>query len=266
MRLKDKLRVLLFNILGERNVDKFRYLKFSYKFNKFLKYKNKDVFAEKFSEFYEPEMALIPKILSSPKVIIDVGSNYGPYSFFLSKLYPGSKIFAFEPATRSMDIFRKIIKKFGLNNVIPIKKGLGSKEEIKEIIMPLQYTILAYVSDKKTIKNKEDQAEAIEITTLDNFIKRNKIKNLDFIKCDVEGFELEVFKGAGNSIKKFKPIILVEVEERHTKKYGLNPQKVLEFFKKLGYSCSAVKGRSLIKTDLIKKENPLYLFFPKKHR
>lgn len=264
MELIQRLRLFLFKILREKNVERLRYLKFSYKFSKFLKYKEKLLFVRKFSDFYEPEMALIPKILNSPRIIVDVGANYGPYSFFLSKLYPRSKIFAFEPATRSMNIFKKIIRKFKLNNVIPVKRGLGSKEEEKEICMPKQYTILAYVAEKNVQRKKEDAFEKIEITTLDNFVKRNKINNLDFIKCDVEGFELEVFKGAKKAIKKFRPIVFVEIEERHTKKYRINPQEVLNFFKKLKYFCYAVTGSSFNETDLITKNNPLYLFSPKK--
>ena len=262
MRLKDKIRILLFKILGSKNVDRLRYLKFSYKFNKFTKYKNKDLFVKKFSKFYEPEMTIIPKILNNPEVIIDIGANYGPYSFFLSKIYPGAKIFAFEPATRSYDIFKKIIGIFNLDNVIPIKKGLGIKEEDKEIVMPAQYTILAYVSAENTKKNKEDQTEKIQITTLDSFVKKNKIKRIDFIKCDVEGFELNVFKGAKKSLRKFKPIIFVEIEERHTNKYLINPEEMISFFERLDYDCYSIKGKTMKKTKTINKEVPLYLFTP----
>mgnify|MGYP001562056841 CR=1 FL=1 len=264
MRLKDKLRVLLLNILGQRNVDKLRYLKFSYKFNKFSNIKDKAVFTQGFSKFYEPEMAIIPRTLKNPRNIIDIGANYGPYSFFLSKLYPESKVFAFEPSERTYNIFKRIIKRFNLKNVIPIKKGLGIKEESKEIVMPMQYTILAYVSEGNVKRNKEDKIEKIEVTTLDNFVKRNKIQNVDFIKCDVEGFELNVFRGARKTMKKFKPIVLVEIEERHTKKYGINSLDVLDFFKKLSYSAYSVKKAEIKKTNKIIKEIPLYLFLTKK--
>ncbi len=260
MNFKDKLRTGFFTLAGPKNVDYLRYLKFRYKFGKFSKDKYKNLFIKRFSRFYEPEMALIPTILKNPEVIIDVGANYGPYSFYLSKIYPESKIFAFEPSTRTYNIFKKIIKKFNLRNVIPVKKGLGSAEEKKEIVMPRQYTILAYISDKKSIRNKEDLFEDIEITTLDNFVKRNNLKKVDFIKCDVEGFELSVFQGATKVLKKLKPIVLVEVEERHTKKYGINPQDVLNFFRKIGYSVYSVKKDKINKTDKIEKEIPLYLF------
>jgi FkbM family methyltransferase len=264
MKLKDKIRVLLFKILGQKNVDDLRYFKFVHKFGRFSKIKDKEAFIRKFSQFYELEMAVIPKILNNPNVIIDVGANYGPYSFFLSKIYPDAKIFAFEPATRSYNIFKKIIKRFGLDNVIPVKKGLGLKEEDKEIVMPAQYTILAYVSAENTKKNKEDQIEKIKITTIDSFVKRNKIKKIDFIKCDVEGFELSVFNGAKNSLKKFKPTVLVEIEERHTKKYDINPQEVISFFKKIGYSCYSVKNEEIKLADKIVKEIPLYIFSTRK--
>ncbi len=263
MKLKDKLRLLAFNILGNNNLDLLRYLKFAYKFSRFVNIKDRDVFIKNFSKSYEQEMSAIPKIIENPKVIIDIGANYGTYSFFLSKLYPQARVFAFEPATSSYGILRKIIRKFKLQNVIPVKKGLGEKEEIKEIVMPMHYTIIAYISDKNSKKNKEDESEEIEITTLDNFVKRNKIKNVNFIKCDVEGFELSVFNGARKTLKRFKPLVFVEIEERHTEKYGINPQQVLDFFKKLGYKSYSIKKDKIEKIDKIIPEKPLYIFSKK---
>ena len=264
MKLKNRLRLLTFSILGRKNIALLRYLKFLHKFSEFSGIKDRDVFAKKFSESYEPEMQVIPKILENPRTIVDIGANYGTYSFFLSKLYPQARVFAFEPATSSYGILRKIIRKFKLQNVIPVKKGLGEKEEIKEIVMPMHYTIIAYISDKNSKKNKEDESEEIEITTLDNFVKRNKIRNVNFIKCDVEGFELSVFNGARKTLKRFKPLVFVEIEERHTEKYGINPQQVLDFFKKLGYKSYSIKKDKIEKADKIVPETPLYFFQWKK--
>ncbi len=260
MKLKNRLRLLTFSILGHKNIDLLRYLKFLHKFSEFSGIKDRDVFAKKFSKSYEQEMSAIPKIIENPKVIIDIGANYGTYSFFLSKLYPIAKIFAFEPAKSPYGILKKIKKRFSLDNVIPVKKGLGEKEEEREIITPMHYTIIAYISDKNSKKNKEDESEEIKIITLDNFVRRNKIKNVNFIKCDVEGFELSVFKGASKTLKRFKPLVFVEIEERHTKKYGINPQQVLDFFKKLEYKSYSIKNGKIEKADKIIPEKPLYVF------
>mgnify|MGYP001561775123 CR=1 FL=1 len=260
MSIKNRLRTFLFNVFSSKNIDFLRYIKFRNNFGKYRKYESKELFAQKFSKSYEPEMQVIPRILKNPQVIIDIGANYGTYSFFLSKLYPEAKIFSFEPATSSYSILKRIINHFRLRNVFAIKKGLGEKEEIKEIIMPKHYTIIAYVADKNTKKNKEDSSEKIEITTLDSFIQRNKIKSIDFIKCDIEGFELNAFKGAQKTLRKFKPIIFVEIEQRHTEKYNLDSQHILNFLKKLGYRSYSVSGNIIERIDKIIPEIPLYIF------
>ncbi len=267
MNPKNKLRILLLNTLGPKNVDRFRYLKFSYYFGKILKSKTKKEFIKKFSDFYEPEMELIPKIMPrNPEFIIDIGANYGPHSIFLSKLYPNSKILAFEPSSRTFNIFNKLVKNFDLKNIYPIKKGLGIKEETREIYMPMQYTILAYVLDKNAKGKDNGSTEKIDITTLDKFVKRNKISKIDFIQCDVEGFELNVFKGAKDTLKKHKPVVFVEIEERHTKKYNIKPNDVMKLFKKLGYNCYSVKNNIPMKTNKIDREIPLYLLVHKSRK
>ena len=263
MSLKDFIRKGLFSLLGSKNVDLIRYLKFSRKFSSFLKLTKREVFIKKFSQSYEPEMATIPRLLKNPGTIIDIGANYGTYSFFLSKLYPNSKIIAFEPATSSFGILRRIIRCFSLRNVIPVKKGLGEKIENKEIIFPRNYTIIAHVAGKNSKKNKEDKSEDIEITTLDSFVKRNKIKGIDLMKCDVEGFELSVFRGAKKSLKKFKPLVFVEIEQRHTEKYGIDARNVLKFLEKIGYRSYFVKGDEIKKTNKIVPQIPLYIFSTK---
>ncbi len=259
MSIKNRLRSFLFNVLNSENINFLRYLKFKQNFGKYVNY-NKETFSKKFPYSYEREMQVIPRILKNPETIIDIGANYGTYSFFLSKLYPQAKIFAFEPATSSYEILKKITRTFRLQNVFPIKEGLGEKEEKKEIVMPRHYTIIAYVAESGARKGKEDSSEEIKITTLDSFVQRNKIQGIDFIKCDVEGFELSVFRGARKTLRKHKPIIFVEIEERHTKKYGVNPQEVLKFLKKIGYNSYSVRGNLIEKADKIIPEIPLYIF------
>ena len=244
------LRTFLFNFLGPKNVDNLRYLKF--------------YFNQKTGKTYEKEMKIIPKVLSNRnKVLIDLGANYGMYSLYLSKLYPKSRIFAFEPVTRTFNILEKVKDYFDLKNVELIKKGLGSKKKRTEILLPNKYTITAHIFEKGMNKNPEDEIEEIEIITLDNFVKEKKLSRIDFIKCDVEGFELEIFRGGKNTIRRFKPIILVEIEERHTKKYNINPQEVINFLRKLGYSSFALKGNQMKKSYKINKNLSLYLFIPR---
>jgi hypothetical protein len=60
---------------------------------------------------------------------------------------------------------------------------------------------------------------------------------VDFIKCDCEGAELLVFKGAKNVIYADKPIVFTEMLRKWSAKFGYHPNDIINFFGELGYSC-----------------------------
>ena len=78
----------------------------------------------------------------------------------------------------------------------------------------------------------------IKIKRLDDLIKIKKInfnnKKVDFIKIDVEGYELDIIKGAKNFLKKHKPIILIELDIKILGKKKIN--KIFFILKKLRYN------------------------------
>ena len=69
------------------------------------------------------------------------------------------------------------------------------------------------------LKKKDSKKKIIKIIKGDTAFKYNQI---DFIKIDVEGFELNVVKGLKNSIKKYKPLLLIEIEKRHNPNFKKN--------------------------------------------
>ena len=86
---------------------------------------------------------------------------------------------------------------------------------------------------------------------LDNFNFSNKIS---FIKIDVEGHETEVIKGSEATIKKNKPILLVEIEEKYTLKKVID---TLNYINSLGYNSFYFKDNKLTSTNSL---NDLNLF------
>ena len=94
---------------------------------------------------------------------------------------------------------------------------------------------------------------------LDEFKINNKI---GFIKIDVEGHEIEVIDGAKKTILDNMPVLLVEIEERHSQ---ISVEKSVEYIKKFGYQCFFVKDENLVSFNNItdtKSENN-YFFIPK---
>jgi FkbM family methyltransferase len=94
---------------------------------------------------------------------------------------------------------------------------------------------------------------------LDDFKIINKI---GFIKIDVEGHEIEVINGAKETITNNKPVLLVEIEERHTQASVIES---INYINKLGYNCFYINNKKLVPIDKLentKLENNYY-FIPK---
>ena len=98
--------------------------------------------------------------------------------------------------------------------------------------------------------------ESIKKILIEKFksIKVNKKKlddiienKVSFIKIDVEGHEKSVISGAKNLILKFKPTLLVEIEQRHS---GVNVKDTINYINNFGYNSYFLKDNDLIATDV----------------
>ena len=170
------------------------------------------------------------------KYCIDVGANIGEYSKTLL-MNSNSYVVAFEPQINCNDDLNLIKKEFnGRFNFFNI--ALGEKVKKTNFYFSREKSELSsvdnvsskihYIDKKKFIKKK------IIIDTLDNILikelkKKLGKKNIDFIKIDTEGYELEVLKGAKKILKQFKPnYIQVELNWHHLFK-GYNLWIIYEF-------------------------------------
>ena len=99
-----------------------------------------------------------------------------------------------------------------------------------------------------------------KITTMDEFMK-NQRHGPDFIKCDVEGAELFVFKGGVNTLKKYKPIIFTEMLRKWSKKFGYHPNDIINLLSGLGYQCYGYVSKKIKKIDFVDSEMETTNFF-----
>jgi FkbM family methyltransferase len=139
--------------------------------------------------------------VSSGDFVIDGGAFKGETAFwFLSK--GAGKVYAFEGDAINFEVLLKNVR---LNRVedkiIPVKALLSDKDGVSMIKMTGS-------GSSSTLANDGTEVESI---TLDSFVFKNNIEHIDFIKLDVEGAELDVLKGARETIKKFKPKLAISV-------------------------------------------------------
>ena len=196
----------------------------------------------------EPELFIINKLIEAGTDSIDVGVYRGVHSYEMSKY--SDHVHSFEPNPVIFKELEKylpqIIKNISLYNYalseisgkkilkIPIRNSDSDKSNYEEY----------YKMGLATIheKNRFEKYDTFEINSkkLDEF---NFKKRVSFIKIDVEGHEIEVLEGSKELIKKFKPTLMIEIEERHSKK---SLEESISYVCSLGYQVFCLKNKELV--------------------
>ena len=142
------------------------------------------------------------KSTPNKNVAIDIGGNVG----LMARRYAGvfNQVHTFEPVLENCSCL--FYNTEDLDNVTVHHLGLGEEEKQEEIFLPKSINTCGSWSIVDFKDNTEEKrSEIIEIKTLDSF-------NLepDFIKIDIQGYEISVLKGASKTLEKFKPTLLIE--------------------------------------------------------
>lgn len=144
------------------------------------------------------------------RVVLDGGAFWGDSVLIFEEYQPFS-IHAFEPMDTNYSQLCNMIKKNELENVYPVKLGLGEKNTAA---MMYYYEMLsgASVVNYKALswENPKENSEMISITTIDDYTQKYHL-DVGLIKLDIEGSEFEAMKGAVKTISRCKPILLISV-------------------------------------------------------
>lgn len=160
--------------------------------------------------FYE-EAELLDLSLSVPNfpTVIDIGANVGNHSVFFAKCMNASKVFCIEPNPKAISILNKNIR---LNNVESVCDfsflGIALSDEVSSGNVLLPNHLAANLG-------------AAEIEISENGLTKvvpgdflfSELNCVDLLKIDVEGFEMKVLSGLSSTIRKFKPVVYVEVRD-----------------------------------------------------
>ena len=155
------------------------------------------------------------------KYFIDAGGCIADSAIVMSE-YTSGRIYTFEPTTVNYDMMLKTIELNNSKNIIPVKQGFGSKNEKLYIkLCPQNYGASKITSDQSEPQNPDDY-EQVSITSLDNFVE-GKDLDIGLIKVDIEGFEAEFLRGAYNTIKKYRPAMLISIYHNTSDFFDLKP-------------------------------------------
>lgn len=188
---------------------------------------------------YEPaETRVMDLICEQAGCILDIGANIGWFAVRFAHRLPKAQVYAFEPLPESFQYLQRNIAANGVGGrVSAFNYGLSDTSgAVTFFLEPANGTnaSLLNVSDASTARR------IVGLTlTLDEWAANHRVTP-DFIKCDVEGAELLVFRGGQRLLEQHKPAVFAELLRKWSKPFGYHPTDMIKFFSSIGYDCFAV--------------------------
>jgi FkbM family methyltransferase len=185
---------------------------------------------------YEPnEMFEMSTLIRPGMCVVDVGANAGIFTLMAARLAgEGGSVHAFEPSPRDRARLLANVSTNGLTNVHVHAEALGRAAgkatlEVAGSDHPGHNTIggFAYTADKRA------GSIAVDVMSLDEFARG--LGRLDLLKVDVEGSETAVLQGARESLRRFRPIIVIEAYDPALRQLGTSAAELLQLLRDSGY-------------------------------
>ncbi|MFY8166881.1 MAG: FkbM family methyltransferase [Sediminibacterium sp.] len=190
------------------------------------------------------EIAYIKAAIKKGETVFDIGAHKAGYLYFIKKqVGPSGKVYAFEPQSNLFNYIKKLKALFNWDNVTLEHLAQSNTTGQAQLYLPTE-EVGKTSSPGATIAANEDDTnftslEKVTTSTLDSYCAVHNCAP-SFLKIDVEGNELNIFKGGFETLSKYKPKIIVEIESRHIGKE--NVMDTIRFLEAIGYKARFVKG------------------------
>lgn len=198
---------------------------------------------------YEPN--IVNTIIKSTNVnqdAINIGANIGLYSCLLANLINSDKkVLAIEPTPGALQLLETNIKHNNNQNKIIVYKGIATDSpglsKINIIEGKEEYSSVGDISHFAVEMEKPISMD-IHGETVDNLVARFNLQP-GIIVIDVEGYELQVLNGAIETIRKYKPIIISELDDKLLKNLNSTSFQAVQLLEKNGYSVTGLDNRKV---------------------
>jgi FkbM family methyltransferase len=188
---------------------------------------------------------LFAPLVDRSAVVIDIGAHAGQFSKLFAKMAPLGHVYAFEPSEYARSVMAPALRLSGLKNVTLIAKGLSDAAGEMTLHTPLKRSGamgfgIAHLGRREEAGRTVDQT--VEVTTLDAFAEARGLARLDFIKADVEGWEMRALAGGEGCLRRFAPALFLEVDAPFLARAGDTPGALFDWLAQLGYDAVRVPG------------------------
>ncbi|MDZ7676060.1 MAG: FkbM family methyltransferase [Acidimicrobiales bacterium] len=192
---------------------------------------------------FERELRLLPTLLRPGRVAVDIGAALGVYAVPMAVLVGATgAVLAYEPRPEAAHRLRRLAGTLGFDHLQVHATALGARPGQQQLVIPRRRRAVpgrSFLHPGAGTMALDDRLRPgrvldVPVSTLDD-TRRSSDRPIDFIKCDVEGAEHDVFTGGHDVLTDDRPTVLCEIEDRHTRRYGGTVQRVLDLFARYDY-------------------------------
>jgi FkbM family methyltransferase len=192
----------------------------------------------------EPYLRVLRERVPAGAVVIDVGANIGVTAALAAKMVPNARIVAIEPMPRAFECLRRTMAANGLQDVTLLNCAIGTKWFGHLYFEQHELLATSHVTDKPT-----DSSLRVAVRRLDYIIRRLGLRNVDLIKIDVEGCELDVLRGMRFLPRRMRPLIFAEFNAYALIAQGnVSPRRLLDYVQDRFSDVETANGKRLAST------------------
>jgi FkbM family methyltransferase len=173
-------------------------------------------------DYERAEFEALEELLRPGDIVIDVGANVGLHAVFCgARVGPEGRVLAFEPEPVNHGYLVRNVERNGLRNVDVFLKGAGGRSGTLRL-----YLAPGNVGTHSAAAIEGGAAIDVEIVRLDDFL-RDRVRRVDLVKIDVEGYEAHVMAGLEETVARDRPALLIEFSPHLLRECGGAPERLL---------------------------------------
>lgn len=192
------------------------------------------------------DVYFLKHIIEKGAYCVDIGAHLGYYTLEMSRLAgPSGKIIAIEPIPKFNEILGRLLRRKKADNVELMQVALGGEGDYVEMGIPRvgNNKQFAYARIKRA-GEPYVYLESVKVMNASGDALFGGLPGLDFIKCDVEGLEVQVFSSMMETLRKHRPILLAELFDKAER------IRFFEMIRPMGYQAFYLESGRLRPMDI----------------
>ena len=159
------------------------------------------------------EIGMVRKHLAAGDTAVDVGAHKGAYTWWMSRTVgDNGRVFAFEPQPELSDYLVEAKQALRLNRLEVVPAAVSATPGKLKLYRP-QGEVTPGATLLPKVHGQDGRAVNVAVESLDHFFRSRVGRPIRLIKCDAEGHELDVFRGARQILAEDRPLLLFEAVE-----------------------------------------------------